>query len=75
MRESPNVKLHATYSLAQGAYCGWEARNLEALEKAFEQFMPTGKKFTEFVPVIQMYPPTVEYVIALAQQMIQAASK
>jgi len=39
--KAADVKLHATYSLARGAYCVWEAINLEAVEKAFEQFMPT----------------------------------
>ena len=71
----PNVKAHATYACAQGAYCVWEASNLEALENAFEQVAPTLKKYTEFVPVMQSYPPTMEYVLALAQQLIQAASK
>ena len=71
----PNVKLHATYSLAQGGYCVWEAPNLETVEKAFEKFAPTLKKYTEFVPVVQMYPPTMEYVLVLYQQMIKAASK
>ena len=46
--KAPNVKLHATYSLAQGTYRVWKAPNLKALEKAFEQSMPTWKKFTEF---------------------------
>jgi len=70
-----DVKLCFTYSLAQGAYCVWEALNKEALEKAFDQYCPTLKKHTEFVPVIQMYPPTMEYIVGLWQEWIKAASK
>ncbi len=71
----PDVKLRFTYSCPQGAYCVWEAPSKDALEEQFDKFLPTLKKFTEFVPVLQMYPPTMEYVVAGWQQMIQALSK
>jgi len=45
------------------------------LEKAFDQFAPVLKKYTEFVPVTQMYPPTMDYVIELWEQGIKLASK
>ena len=70
-----DVKLHATYSLAQGAYCVWEAPSIGAVEKVFEKFLPTLKKHTEFVPVVQQYPPTMEYIVGCWRQMIKAASK
>ena len=70
-----DVKLHATYSRALGAYSVWEAPSIEAVEKVFEKFLPTLKKYTEFVPVVQTYPPTMEYIIFCWQQMIKAASK
>jgi hypothetical protein len=64
------VKIHFSYSLTQGAYCVWEAVRKDDVEKVFEQYAPTLKKFTEFVPVTQSYPPTMEYVIGLGQQLI-----
>lgn len=69
------VKLHFTYGLPQRAYCVWEAVSKDALEKVFDQYAPTLKKSTEFVPVVQVYPPTMEYVIGLSQQLINALSK
>ena len=70
------ITLCATYMAGdlQGAFCVWNAPSKEALEKVFDQ-APTVKKGTEIVPVVQSYPPTMEYVLALYQQMIQAASK
>ena len=70
------VKLCFAYSyLPQGSQCIWEAPSKEALEKAFEKFAPILKKYTEFIPVMQVYPPTLEYEIALMQRMLKAASK
>jgi len=69
------IKLHTTYSTVNGAFCVWEAPSKEALEKWFEKNGPIMKKYTEFVPVVQAYPPTMEYVIVLGQQMLKAASK
>ena len=74
-KTAQDVKLCYTYSLPQGAYCVWEASSREALEKQFDEYLPVLKKFTEFVSVLQMYPPTMEYVLAGWQQMIQALSK
>jgi len=70
------IELCATYMTGdfQGAFCVWKARSKEDLEKVFDQ-APTVKKGTEIVPVLQSYPPTMEYVLALYQQMIQAAPK
>jgi len=70
------VELCATYSTAaQGAFCVWKAPSKADVEKAFDQFAPTLKKYTEFVPVEQSYPPTMEYVLSLWQQWVKAASK
>jgi len=70
------VKLCAIYETgAQRAFCVWEAPSKEALEEGFEKLMPTLKKYTEFVPVAQSYPPTMEYVLGLWQEFIKAASK
>jgi hypothetical protein len=69
------IKLHFSYALPLGAFCVWEAVSKDALEKAFEQYAPTLKKFTEFVPVVQSYPPTMEFVLTIGQQMIEVASK
>ena len=71
-----DVKLCFAYSyLPQGSQCIWETPSKEALEKTFEKFAPILKKYSEFVPVMQVYPPTLEYEMALAQQLIKATSK
>jgi len=55
-RGPKGVELCATYSTtAQRAFCVWKAPSKEALEKTFDQFAPTLKKATEFVPVAQSY--------------------
>lgn len=69
------AKLHFTYALPQGAYCVWEAVSKDALWKVFDKYAPTLKRFTELAPVVQMYPPTMEYEIGLVQQMVNATSK
>ena len=70
------VKLCFTYTyLPQEVLCIWEAPSKEALEKTFEKFLPILKKYTEFVPTMQAYPPTLEYQIALGQQLLKATSK
>jgi len=69
------MKLLATYSLPQGAYCVWEAASKEVLEKGFEKNTPVLKKNTEFVPVAQSYPPTMDYVLGLWQMWVKSASK
>jgi len=71
-----DVKLCFTYTyLPQETLCIWEAPSKEALEKTFEKFLPILKKYTEFVPTMQAYPPTLEYQIALGQQLLKATSK
>jgi dihydrodipicolinate synthase/N-acetylneuraminate lyase len=70
------VKLCLAYSyLPQGSQCIWEAPSKEALEKVFEKFSPILKKYTEFVQVVQAYPPTMDFVVYLSQQVFKAASK
>ena len=71
-----DVKLWFTYTyLPQEFLCVWEAPSKETLEMTFDKFAPTLKKYTEFVPTMQVYPPTLEYQIALAQQLLKATSK
>ena len=60
-------------TLAQRAFCVWKACSEEDLEKLFEQHAPTLKRGTEIVPVVQSYPPTVEYVLSLVQSFIKMA--
>jgi hypothetical protein len=72
------VELCASYRgprQACRAFCLWKARTQEDLEKLFDKYMPTLKKGTEFVPVLQNYPPTMEYVLSLAKAFIEMASK
>lgn len=59
-----DIVMHYTWSRLDdpyGAFCCCEAPSKEALVKLFEKYLPTLLKYTEFVPVLQMYPPTVEY--------------
>jgi len=71
-----DVKLCATYARAdQGAWCVWHSPSKEALEKFFEEYMPTLLKYSEFVPAVQTYPPTMEYVLGLCQTIVDMASK
>jgi len=56
------------------AYCIWRAPSKEVLEKVFEQ-APTVKAGTDFVQVMQVIPPTMEYVASLVQTIIKMASK
>jgi hypothetical protein len=64
------TKIHFSYGLTQGAYCVWEAVSKDTIEKVFDQYAPTLKKSTEFDPVVQVYPPTMDYVIQLGQRLI-----
>jgi hypothetical protein len=59
-----------------GAFCIWVAPNPATLEQLFGKYCPVLKKGTEFVPVVQSYPPTMEYVVSIFQMMLaQAAPK
>jgi len=71
-----DVILHYTWTRADyGAFCFWEAPSKEDLNKLFKQYLPTLLKYTEFVPVVQTYPPTMEAVLVLMQQLVKSASK
>jgi hypothetical protein len=75
--ETPkDITLHSTWTTADyRAFCAWEAPSKEALDRLFKQYLPTMLKYTEFVPVLQTYPPTVEYALALMQNICDMASK
>jgi len=73
-----DIILHYTWSRLDdpyGVFCFWEAPSKEALVKLFEKYLPTLLKYTEFVPVLQMYPPTVEYELSLLQAIRDMSSK
>jgi len=75
--ETPkDIILHSTWTRADyGAFCYWEAPSKEALSKMFKQYLPTMLRYTEFVPVSQAYPPSLEYVLGLMQNIVDMASK
>ena len=56
-----------------GAFCCWDAPSKEALVKLFKQYLPTMLKYTEFGPVSQAFPATIEYELALLKMMCDAA--
>ena len=56
-----------------GAFCCWDAPNKEALTRLFEQYLPTMLKYTEFIPVSQAFPATIEYELGLLKMMCDAA--
>jgi len=58
-----------------GAFCLWKVPNKDALESVFEEYLPTMLKYSEFVPVSQVYPPSIEYVLGLFQNIVDMASK
>lgn len=71
------VELHAMYSTPPDlhrAFCIWVAPDKGTLEKLFDQ-LPVLKKGTEFVPVCQSLPPTLEYELSLTDMIIKGASK
>ena len=57
------------------AFCVWVAPSKDALEKLFKQYAPIALTRTEFVPIVQSYPPTMEIEVVLMQQLIDMASK
>jgi len=70
------VELCFTWQRADyGAFCLWNVPNKEALESFFKKFGPTMPKYTEFIPVLQVYPPTPEYVLSLFQNIIDLSTK
>ena len=56
-----------------GAFCCWDAPNKEALTKLFKQYLPTMLKYTEFIPVSQAFPATIEYELGLLKMICDAA--
>jgi len=56
-----------------GAFCCWDAPNKEALTNLFKQYLPTMLKYTEFIPVSQAFPATIEYELGLLKMMCDAA--
>ena len=58
-----------------GAFCLWDVPSVEALEKFFKDFGPTLLKYTKFYPVIQAYPGTIQYELALLQMIVDMASQ
>ena len=74
--ETPKeIVLQSTWSRADllGAFCCWDAPNKEALDKLFQQYLPTMLKYTEFVPVLQAHPATLQYELSLLQMIVDAA--
>jgi hypothetical protein len=69
------VKLCSAYHDPQQFYGIWEAPSKEVLEKGVGKLAPTIKKYTEFLPVVQCYPPSLEFVMSLWQQISKAAPK
>lgn len=59
----------------QRIYYVWNATSLESLEKVHEEYLPTVRKGSELVSVVQMHPPTVEYTVALFQGLIPLVSR
>ena len=76
--ETPKeITLSSTWTRGDllGAFCCWDAPNKEALSKLFQQYLPTMLKYTEFVPVSQAYPPTIENTLSLFQTIVDMASQ
>ena len=73
--ETPKeIVIHNTWTRADyGAFCVWDAPNKEALNKLFKQYLPTMLKYTEFVPVSQAFPATIEYELGLLTMICDAA--
>ncbi len=70
------VELCTTYMTnTQAGYCVWKACSKETIEKVLLEQTPTLEKGIEIIPVIQSYPPTLEYILALYQRLVQAASE
>jgi hypothetical protein len=72
----PGIKLLSTHMRGDhGAFCTWEAFSKEDLEKFMYKFGPTLLKSTEFIPVLQAFPATVEYELSLLKMITDLASK
>jgi len=73
--ETPkDVIINFTWTRADyGAFCVWDAPSKEALDKLFKQYLPTMLKYTEFIPVSQAFPATIEYELGLLKMICDAA--
>jgi hypothetical protein len=70
------IELCSTYMRSDhGAFCVWSSPGKKELEEQFRKYLPTMLKGTEFVPVIQSHPPTVEYGLELMKMIVGMASK
>jgi hypothetical protein len=58
---------------APGAFCVWDAPSKDALDGLFKRYLPTMLKYTEFVPVSQVYPATIEYELGLLKMITDSA--
>jgi len=56
-----------------GAFCCWDAPNKEALTNLFKKWLPTMLKYTEFIPVSQAFPATIEYELGLLKMITDMA--
>jgi hypothetical protein len=56
-----------------GAFCCWDAPNKEALTNLFKKYLPTMLKYTEFIPVSQAFPATIEYELGLLKMITDMA--
>jgi len=65
------VEICASYQATQQRWILFKAPSKEDLEKRFDKL----KKYIEIVPVVQSYPPSMEYVLTLTQMLIKAAGK
>jgi hypothetical protein len=75
-KQPQGIKLFSTHMRSDhGAFCLWEAPSLADLENFFKKFGPTLYKATEFVPVLQAFPATVEYELSLLKMITDLASK
>ena len=72
-RASRDIEVCATYMSENRGFCVWNAPNVETLEKLFEGHTPILSKGTEIVPVVQMVPPTMEYVQYLTKIILDMA--
>lgn len=70
------IELCAVYETGdQRIYYVWNTPSMEVLEKMLGEYLPVVRKGSELVSVVQMYPPTVEYTVALFQGLIPLVSK
>jgi hypothetical protein len=75
-KQPQGIKLQTTQMRSDhGAFCTWEAPSKEELENFFKKFGPTLLKATEFSPVLQAFPATVEYELSLLKMITDLASK